>query len=160
MATPIPRNIVRRERFVLVLRRETMVVARGFFLDFAHRSHIGNFQHPSGAIRKQILGERAEERIGVVQQRPAKAGRAVKFCPIEHLSPRVDGKPGIVDPPRAHRIEILEREPDRVHHLVAGSAYRVGAMLFQSFANRKGLGIFRRLFKRRHHPRRRRWRGS
>ena len=44
--------------------------------------------------------------------------------------------PPSVRPPRADGVEVLEREADRIHHLVAAGTGRVGAMLGELLAHR------------------------
>ena len=67
--------------------------------------------------------------------RLAQAGRAIELGAVEHLAGGVDAESAVVGAPDAHGVEILEREADGVHHLVAAGAGRVGAVLFHTLAD-------------------------
>ena len=54
----------------------------------------------------------------------AQAGRTVELGAVKHLARGIDPEAAVVGAPHAHRVEILQREADRVHHLVAGRAGR------------------------------------
>ena len=66
------------------------------------------------------------------------------------------GPPGLARAPGADGVEVLEREADRIHHLVAAGADRVRPMLRHLLAHRARLLSFLGLLQRRHVGRRRR----
>ncbi len=54
-----------------------------FMADCSYNRHIGVVDNAVKPIRQQTLGESAEERIGVVQQRRAEPIRAAKLRTVE-----------------------------------------------------------------------------
>ena len=103
------------------------------------------------AVREQVLGEAADERIGPIQNRVPQARRDHRAsC---HRTAVPDGSIGdaAVDrAPQADGVEILERQADRIHHLVARGARRVLPMLRQPLAHRQRLLVLDILRERRH----------
>ena len=72
-------------------------------------------------------------------------------------SPDASMRPArLARPPRADGVEVLEREADRVHHLVAACAHRIRAMLRHQLAHRLRLVVRARSPSARHVRRRRR----
>src|SRR5215467_3125625 len=77
---------------------------------------------------------------------------------VDHLARWVDREPGIRGAPLAGAVEVLEREPDRIHNFVAGGAHGIAAMLLHPIANRSRLHPHNGFSKRRNVRRRQRWR--
>ena len=72
-------------------------------------------------VGHQLLGHRADEQLRPVENRLAQRDDAVNGRAVGQLSRRVDRTAGFLRAPRADRVEVLEREADRIHHLVAAS---------------------------------------
>src|SRR5947209_6506140 len=80
--------------------------------------------------KDQLFSYRADALAGLAQNPFPQTGRPVEFRPIGQVGRRVDRLVAFTGPPLSSRIEILEREAERVHARVAAGADRVGAMLF------------------------------
>ena len=90
-------------------------------------------------VGQQLLGHRADEHVG----RSSSACRSAttpSTCVPSSSSPDASiGAARVARPPRADRVEVLEREPDRIHQLVAARAHRVRAVLLHLLAHRERL---------------------
>ena len=64
-------------------------------------------------------------------ERLAKRDRPVHLRAIGELTDRIDAATLFLDPPLADPVEVLEREPERIHHAVTARARRRPAVLFQ-----------------------------
>ena len=64
--------------------------------------------------------------IGPIDQRPAQIVRSVDRRAVRQLAGGVDRRQrvGIVGAELAHRVEVLQREPERIHHAVTREAGR------------------------------------
>src|SRR5262249_54015691 len=115
------------------------------------------------SVGEQVLRERAQERVGMPKHGLAQAGGTVQLRSVEHGARGGDAEAAIVGAPKAYGIEVLQREADRVHQLVAAGAVGIFAMLLDAFAYGERLGHMRGaqvsiLWKGRHHRRRWWWR--
>ncbi len=86
---------------------------------------------PEG-VGHQLLGQRPNEHVGPRHQRIAQRDDPVDLGAVGELSRRIQRNPGLTRAPGARRIEILEREPEGIHHLVAPRAGRTGAVPFHA----------------------------
>ena len=96
----------------------------------------------------------------MADQRRAQAHRAVQRAAVVHLAARVHRHEAVVLPPPAGGVEVLERQADRVHDLVAARARRVFAMLLHALAHRQHGFVVHRFRQRRHVGRRQRRRSA
>jgi hypothetical protein len=71
----------------------------------------------------------------MADERSPKAGHAVHFAAVGELAGRIDRASGLARAPRTDGVEVLEREADRIHHLVAARAHRIRAMLRHQLAH-------------------------
>lgn len=92
---------------------------------------------PAERIGHQVFGECLQEDVLTFQQRIAQAFRPVEFRAVIHHARGIDGDAGILDAPFAGRIEIFEREPQRIDHAVARRTRGALAMFLHSLANRQ-----------------------
>ena len=86
------------------------------------------------------------------------ADRPIELRAVVKVADRIDRDAIVLDAPHAGDVEVLERQAERIDHLVARRARRILAVLFHALAHRQrlagvnGLGFF----ERRHVGRRRR----
>ena len=78
---------------------------------------------------------------------PLQPGRAVELRAVRHRARRIDRRARLVErAPLADAVEVLERQAERVHHVVTARAGRVLPMLRDPLAHRQhGRGKRRRL---------------
>jgi len=132
------------------------VVGSGLARDGADRGHIVGFQAPAQRIDQQLFDDCGDEVIRPRQNRLSQAGYAVHLGAIGELAGRRDRRAGFFGPPGSYGIEIIQREADGIHQLVATGADGIGAVHLQprpQCAGRCAFGVFR---KRRHLRQRRR----
>src|SRR5271166_1873503 len=96
---------------------------------------------PAQGIGQKLGGKCADELLAATQQDFAQAGDAIELSAIWQRSRRVYRGSLASGAPFPDCIEILEREPQRVHANVAASAGWVFAVFFHSLPNRRGLTI-------------------
>ena len=109
-------------------------------------------------IRHQVVGERADQRVLVIEQRLPQAGRARQFGAVIQPAGGVHRDAVVLDAPRTDDVEVVERQPERVDHAMAGVARRILAVHLHAFARRQGAALVHALgfFEQRHVGRRRR----
>src|SRR3989442_12951575 len=102
-------------------RCEAPVLARDVADDFANRRHVVVLHVSSERVYHQFFGDRLNELIGTLLEGLAKVARVANRSSIHELSGRIDerSRPTILRTPCADRVEILERESQRVHYRVA-----------------------------------------
>src|SRR5439155_20814549 len=97
------------------------------------------------------------ELLLISQESITKARRPIQPGTVHQNAGRIDRAWSIIHAPFAGQVEVLERETDRIHDLVARSANRITAMLFHTLANRGFIAATAvALFQRRHVWRRQR----
>src|ERR1700722_2845399 len=127
------RNRVIRGRALLELvtvddphddRREAIVVFRAVAHDGADRRHIVIVDRATRRVGHQLLGDGLYKLVRVRRERVPKVHGPVDLRAVWQYARGVDGRPGdaIFRAPFAHRIEVLERETERVEYAVAGEA--------------------------------------
>ncbi len=95
------------------------------------------FDAPAEAVGQQALGEAQDEHVMVLQQRGAQAHRPVHPGAVVKVADRIHWRAVVANAPPAGDVEVLEREAERIDHLVARGARRVGAMLLHAFTRRQ-----------------------
>ena len=80
-----------------------------------------------------------DELLLPLHQRPAKRSRSVDFGAIQKNAARIDRRPSVLRAPSSKRVEILQRETERIHARVATRARGVRAMPLEHLANGCGL---------------------
>ena len=89
------------------------------------------------SIAQQLFGHRRDELLASGQQDRAQAGRALEAAAVDQRARGVDRAVAFGGrPPAAHRVEVLQREPERIHRRVAARARRVAAVLLEPRAHR------------------------
>src|SRR5262252_7079036 len=109
--------------------------------DLANERHITIIDHPPDAVRQKAFREGPDESIGVIQDRLAKAGRAIQLGAIEQGARSINAESSVVGAPHSDSVEVFERESDRVHHRVTARTSRILAMLFHALADRPRLPV-------------------
>ena len=71
--------------------------------------------------------------IGPSDQRPAQIVRSFDRRAVRQLTGSIDRRQrvGVVGAELSHRVEILQREPERIHHAVTGETRRIRAVLLE-----------------------------
>src|SRR5206468_4784460 len=97
-------------------------------------------------IRQQFFGDRSHELAPMSsrEQRLAKILRAGDRLAVEGNA-GVDRGPPVVLAKLTNRVEVFERETQRIHPGMTAGAHGIRAMLFHSFTQRRGL-LSRRVF--------------
>ena len=113
---------------------ETVVVGRRLTDDAANRGHVVIVETSAQRVGHQVFRERLNElMIGPIDQRPAQIVRSIDRRTIRQLTGRLDWRlrVGVVDTELTHRVEILQREPEWIHHAVTGEARRLLPVLLE-----------------------------
>ena len=105
--------------------------------DGADRRHVVVLDRPAERVGHQALGEAQKNRVRVLQQRRTQIRRTVDGRAVVHHARSDRRHAAVLDAPLARRIEVLEREAERIDHPVARVARRVGAMLLHPLAHRQ-----------------------
>ena len=84
---------------------------------------------PAERVGQQLLGHRPGEELGTREERLSQRHDTIDAGAVGELARRVDRRAGVLGAPRAHGVEVLERESDRIHDLVAAGACRIRAVL-------------------------------
>ena len=113
-------------------------------IDADHR-HVVVFDAAAQRVRHQLLGDHADELRRIAQQRLPQLDRAVDLlCRPTASTDGIDRHAAVaalLGPPLAVGVEVLEREPDRVHQLVAAGARLVLAVQRHLLAQRHDLVV-------------------
>ncbi len=118
------------------MRRPAVVGGGRVADDLAHRRTIVVIEPAAERVGQQLFGHRAREPIGRIEQQRAQARQPVDRGAAHRAAAGVHRLPRFVDgPPAANRVEVLEREAERIDHRVAAAAHRIAAMLGQPFAD-------------------------
>ena len=96
------------------------------------------------------------EQLGAARQQGLHARRPVDHAAIGQLALGIDRRAGVLVAPTADRVEMLERETDRVHLGVTARTRGVRAVANHRLAQVQGRAITRILRRKRRHIRRRR----
>ena len=92
---------------------------------------------PSQRVGEQLLGHRRRRTARAGQSACRSATGPSTFVPSASSLDASIGARGSLRPPGADGVEVLQREAERVHELVAAGARRVGAMLLHLLAHRQ-----------------------
>ena len=142
-------------------RRQPIIVARRLAHDGAHRRLVVIFQAAAQRIHQQLFRDGLKILVAVaVEQRLLQPGGAGKLGAVGQLGRCIDDRADIFDAPLAHPIVILQREAQRIHAAMAGSAHRIGPVLLHLLAHRERLTIMILRLQCRNTGRRRRRRGA
>jgi Nif-specific regulatory protein len=98
----------------------------------ADRRHVRVLDAPTQRVGHHLLDEHAHELQRVAQQRRSQSNRAVHLLPVEQFHLHVDGHAAVaalLGAPARVGVEVLEREPDRVHDFVATGTRRCSVLL-------------------------------
>src|SRR6202021_3120719 len=77
-------------------RRKLVVVARCLSFYRAYERHVGRLQPAARGVRKQILAERSEKRIAMIQDRAPQTRRSIELRSVEHLAGRINRQAAIL----------------------------------------------------------------
>ena len=139
-------------------RRPAVIGGRRVPHDLPDRRHVVGLDAPADRVGHQLFGHGPDELAPARPQHEiAQAARAVdrRGRRAARPSSRPACPPSIVAPP-ADRVELLEREPQRIHHGVAARARRILPVLLHPLAHRARLLAARALGQIGHVGRRRR----
>ena len=136
-------------------RREPVIVAGRVPDDAAHDGHVVVAEPAAERVHQQLARQRPHEHLGLPQDRLPQRDDTVDLGAIDKLSRRVDRRPFVSRAPGADRVEILERQSQRIHQLVAARARRACPVLLEALADRMRLRRRALLFERRYVGRRR-----
>src|SRR5262249_48933629 len=103
-------------------RRKPVVLASGLAQDAAYDRHVVILQAAAKAVRHQLLGHRLDKALRTLEERGSKPRDADHSLAVGHRALRVHLVAGISRPPRTNGVEVLEREPERVHRPVTARA--------------------------------------
>ena len=86
-------------------------------------------------IDKKLFHHAAVKRLAVVAHQDfLELAGTFELLTTDKLAAGIERFTAFKIPPTAHGVEILKRKPERVHAVVAGRAFRIGAVAFKTFA--------------------------
>ena len=139
------------------MRREPVILRPRVAHDRARRRTIVILHAASERVGHQLLGQRSDEQLGPAQERRFQAVHVVELAAIRQAARGIDGRACLDRSPPPDRVVVLEREAERIHHVVARRTVRVGAVLRQPLAHRQ-VPVHRVVLQRGHIGQRRRGR--
>ena len=74
------------------------------------------FKPSTQCVREQFFSKRRDKELRTVQKRLPKSRHTLKGASVWKPSGCVDGRISFGGPPTANRVEILNRQSDRVHY--------------------------------------------
>ena len=97
-------------------------------------------EHASQGIAQEVFAERLDETIRFGHQRLAEVSRPGDGRAIRQLTGGINRRQGvgIICTELTDGTEILERQPERIHHAVTGEAGGIRAVLFEARPQRLG----------------------
>src|SRR5687768_14305782 len=113
---------------------EAVVVRGRLANDAANRGHVAVIKAPAQRVRHQVFRERLHElMIGPLDQLAAQVIRAADLRAVRQLTRGIDEteRVGVVAAILPHRVEVLQRQAERIHDAVAREACRLLAMLLE-----------------------------
>ena len=90
--------------------------------DGANRGLVVILDAPAERVRHQVLGEIANHRFRMIDERRAQAGRPRNRRAVIERRRRVDRCAAVLDPPRADDVEVLQCQAQGIDRLVARRA--------------------------------------
>src|SRR5262245_15453675 len=96
-------------------------------------------------VRQQLAAERANEVLLVADHELPETRHTLESRAVGKRRRRVDRRVVADRPPFAERVEVLEREAERIHPLMTRRARRVLPMQFHALAERARLALGARL---------------
>ena len=97
----------------------------------AHRRHVVGLDAAAERVGQELLGQRCDERSDDEQHR-AEPSRPLNAVPSAVRRRRRSARRLVDRAPAADRVEVLEREAERIHQRVARRARRVRAVLLRA----------------------------
>src|ERR1051325_1319018 len=101
------------------------------------------FDAPAEAVRHQVLRERPDERHGTLEERALELDEIGNGSPVVQLTLGVEWRAVLANAPASRDVEIVERQPDRVHVLMTRLAGWIRAMQLHPLARREHTAFFR-----------------
>ena len=140
--------------------REAILVGFRGADDLSDQGHVVGAEAAAEPVDQELFGQRLHEDIRPFQERLAQPVHAVDLVAVgEHVGGLDRHAALVAQPPRAHGVEVLEREPDRVHQAVTGGTGGVRPVLLHLLPHRarraRGLAFGQRGHVGRGHRRRR-----
>ena len=132
---------------------ETIVVLRGAARNRAHGRHVVVLEAAAQRVGHELLGRRLHEPIGVLQQRVAQVDHAVDLGAVDEPCASRRSVAMLLGAPAADRVEVLHREADGVHDLVAARAERPRGVQLHLLAQRARMVLRPGLLLERRHVR-------
>src|SRR5207244_6381978 len=129
----------------------TILRGRRFAPDLSNGREVVVIQPATEGVREQFLDDRIDELLAAAQQeRPQPLG-AFEWRTAKERGRRVDGCPRLaLRAPLADRVEVLERESERVHRRMTCRAGGIFPVLLEPLAYRCGLAVLAAIFQARH----------
>src|SRR5262245_60807603 len=138
-------------------RRPAIAVTRSVARDAPHRGLVARVQASSERVGQQLLRERTREVFLMAGDEPSQSGDAFEACAVWKRARGINGDAVACRAPLAKRVEVLEREPQRIHAHVADRARWILPVRLHLLTDRHRLRVRVALVQQRD-IRRRRWR--
>ena len=116
-------------------RRETIIRRLRFAHNFSNGRAVVVFDAAAQRKGQKFFGQRADEDLRPLQQAFLEPRDAGELAAIRKTARSIDRFAFFERSPAADRVEVLQREADRIHQVVAARAGDVGAVFGQSLAH-------------------------
>ena len=122
--------------------RKFVILRRRVAHDLADGRHVVVLARAAHRIGQKVFHKRLHELVGTAQQRLAEIVGPVDLRAVGQFAGGIDGRAGkaVLVSPHSGRVEVFEREAERIHHRVARRAGRARAMLRHQLADGERFG--------------------